>query len=218
MRSILKPANEFKGVKLIALWTITGNQLFNSRHPVTKIEDIKGLKLRTQPGIAADFIAALGAVVVTAPAAQAYELLSKGVVDGTLLGSDSVLSFKVQEFVPYATYIPGAFYRTPAVIIMNEKKFNSLSKADQKAVDGVSGEAYAHLVASIEKEKLAADAILIKGGTKIVHADAEFVKHVKDAALPLHNQWIERAKKRGVDGKAALAYYQAQVEALAKSR
>ena len=217
-QKFLKPANEFKGVKVLALWTITGNQLFNSKHPVTKIEDMKGLKLRTQPGYAADFIASLGSVVVAAPAAQAYVLLSKGVIDGTLIGSDSVLSFKLTEFLPYATFVPGSFYHTPAAIIMNERKFKSLSEADQKAVDSVSGEAYAHLVASIQKELLGAEAALTKAGTKIVRPDTQFVKQLKDAAKPLYDTWYERAKKKGVDGPAALAYYQQQVEALSKAK
>jgi TRAP-type C4-dicarboxylate transport system substrate-binding protein len=217
-KKFFEKADEFKGVKVLAVWTITGNQLFMVDKQVTKLSDIKGLKVRSLPGAAADFVAAMGATVVAAPAGKAYELLSKGVVDGTMMPPDSVVGFKLNDYVKHGTLYPGAIYRSTAAILMNPKTFGRLSKADQAVIEKASGEAYSRLTAAIDKQNAEALETLKKSGVQFVTADAQLVKDTEEKAKFLEHAWIERAKKKGVDGAAALAYYHEQIDLLRKAK
>ena len=51
-------------------------------------------------------------------------------------------------------------------------------------------------------------------GVKIHDASPELVAAVQQKTARFTGEWYERAAKRGVDGKAAMAYYQAQLKEL----
>ena len=53
---------------------------------------------------------------------------------------------------------------------------------------------------------------------QFVNADAQLVKDTEEKAKFLEHAWIERAKKKGVDGAAALAYYREQIDLLRKAK
>ena len=50
----------------------------------------------------------LGAVPVSKPVSETYELLSSGVLDGTFMPPESIPAFKLTDLVPHATIVPGA--------------------------------------------------------------------------------------------------------------
>ncbi|MFZ1105929.1 MAG: TRAP transporter substrate-binding protein, partial [Hyphomicrobiaceae bacterium] len=142
----LHAAGEYKGVKLLGVFTHGPGQMFNTKSVITKIEDLAGMKIRSGGGIAEEMGRALGASVFVKPAPESYELLSSGVADGVFFPSEAIVSFKLGPVVKYATLFPGGFYSSAFGFFMNEDKWNKLSKADQDAVASVSGEALARLV------------------------------------------------------------------------
>src|ERR1044071_10498451 len=78
----LQQIGEYKGVKLLGVFTHGPGQMFNTRRPITKVEDLSGMQLRTGGGIAEEMARALGASAFVKPAPESYELLSSGVADG----------------------------------------------------------------------------------------------------------------------------------------
>jgi TRAP-type mannitol/chloroaromatic compound transport system substrate-binding protein len=52
-----------------------------SKKPIYKIEDFKGLKIRSPEGMEGDFFRKLGASIVVLPGGEVYSALDKGVVD-----------------------------------------------------------------------------------------------------------------------------------------
>src|SRR6266852_5205355 len=52
---------EYKGVKLLAVWTHGPGQMFNVKRPINSLADLKGMKIRTGGGIAEKFGNLLGA-------------------------------------------------------------------------------------------------------------------------------------------------------------
>jgi TRAP-type mannitol/chloroaromatic compound transport system substrate-binding protein len=77
----LQQAGEYKGVKLLAVFTHGPGQMFNTKRPINKVEDLAGMKIRTGGGIAEEMARALGASAFVKPAPESYELLSSGVAD-----------------------------------------------------------------------------------------------------------------------------------------
>jgi TRAP-type C4-dicarboxylate transport system substrate-binding protein len=84
-----------------------------------------------------------------APAPKAYEVFSKGVADGIFFPAESITSFKIDKVIKYALKIPGGLYRSSNFLIMNNAIWDGLSKANQMALDSVSGKNLAHLMGQV---------------------------------------------------------------------
>ena len=82
-------------------------------------------------------------VPIGAPVTEAYDMLSRGIIDGTFLPPDSIRSFNMNKFLNYQTKVPLGLNNAAFFVVMNEAKWNSLSKADQDAIMSVSGENFA---------------------------------------------------------------------------
>jgi TRAP-type C4-dicarboxylate transport system substrate-binding protein len=206
-------ADEYRGIKLLGLMVHGPGQIHNSKKPITSVADLKGMKFRISGGIAGAICESLGMVGIQKSATKNYELLSRGVADGTLLPLESIKSFKITKLVPYTTIIPGGLYNVSFYLAINKKTFKSLSGPDQKAVLNVSGEAFARLAGkawdAADKVGLAA---MKEAGNNIITASPEFIKEIKTATAHIENDWVKNADAKGVDGAAALKYYRDQIK------
>src|SRR6266850_8505624 len=124
---------EYKGVKQLGVFTHGPGQMFTKR-PVSGINDIQGLKIRTGGGIAEAVAKALGTSAFVKPAPESYELLQSGVADGTFFPLESIVSFKLDTVLEQATLFPGGMYSSAFGFFMNEDKWNKLPKQDQEAI------------------------------------------------------------------------------------
>ncbi|WP_417226913.1 TRAP transporter substrate-binding protein [Amphritea sp.] len=202
----LAQANEHKGTQLLSVFTHGPGQIHNSQKKVSTVADLKGMKLRVGGGVVNDVARALDTVPLLKPASKSYELLSHGVADGTLLPMESVTAFKVQDIVKHTTVVPGGLYNISFFLVMNRDRFKSVSAADQAAIMSVSGEAFAKLAGRAWDAADAKALTAMKAnGNEITTADAAFINDVKQRTSTLEAEWIKAAKKKGVDGAAALA-------------
>jgi TRAP-type C4-dicarboxylate transport system substrate-binding protein len=90
-------AEEHKGVKVITVFTHGPGIVFDARRPIAKAEDLTGLKGRVGGGVVNEIGKALGMNGTFKPATESCELLSSGVMDGTLFLVESVESFKIDK-------------------------------------------------------------------------------------------------------------------------
>ena len=204
-------ANEYKGVKLLSLFGTSGSQLHNNKRAIRRIEDFRGLKVRTSAGTGVKVFKALGATPVAIPGPKIFENFSKGVVDGVATPYVAVGAFKIVRYVKYTTDVPGSFYSTIFYVAMNQKKWDALSKADKTVIMEASGERLAR-TSGKAWDAGAAGVIkkLKKAGAKIDRASPALVAAIKKRVGFAEKDWIKQAAKRGVDGKAALAYFREQ--------
>jgi TRAP-type C4-dicarboxylate transport system substrate-binding protein len=212
-----KQANEYKGVHLLGIWTHGPAHIFTRDKKLNTIADIEHLKMRVPGGIVNEIAKRLGTVPVFAPASQAYDVLSKGVADGIFFPTESVYNFKIGPVIHHALEIPDGLYRTGHFMIVNQAKWDALSPEDQKAIDSVSGEVLAKLAGAMwDKADAQGKAGLLKLGTEFTVANPTMMKNLHAKLDSMTDEWIAKAKAKGVDGKAALAYYIEQVKANAK--
>ena len=92
--------NEHKGLKVLAVFTHGPGMILNIKHPVTKMADFEGLKIRVGGGMVNEIGKVMGVNVTLKPAPQSYELLSSGVMDGVFFPAESVASFKLEKLNP----------------------------------------------------------------------------------------------------------------------
>ena len=212
----LQQVGEYKGVKLLGVFTHGPGQMFNTKRPINKVEDLAGMKIRTGGGIAEEMARALGASAFVKPAPESYELLSSGVADGTFFPLESIISFKLGSVIKYATLFPGGFYSSSFGFFMNEDKWNKLSKQDQDAITSVSGEALARAC----RQGMGRDRRRRAGGDETgrhsdQHASPELVKGVQERAKAIDDKWVKDATAKGIDGAKVLAEFREELKRVA---
>ena len=215
----LQQVGEYKGVKLLGVFTHGPGQMFNTKRPINKVEDLAGMKIRTGGGIAEEMARALGASAFVKPAPKSYELLSSGVADGTFFPLESIISFKLGSVVKYATLFPGGFYCSSFGFFMNEDKWNKLSKKDQDAIESVSGEPLALLAGKAwDTTDAAALEEMKRVGIQISTASPELVKGVQARAEAIDDKWVKDATAKGIDGVKVLAEFHEELKRVAAGK
>jgi TRAP-type transport system periplasmic protein len=110
-----------KGLTGLCYWESGFRNISNSKHPVTKLEDIQGLKIRTiQNPVFLDTINALGANAVPMPFTELYTALETKAIDGQEGPYTTILTSKINEVQKYLSptrHIYGA------VVVLAGKKF-----------------------------------------------------------------------------------------------
>ncbi len=119
----LKSEYEKMGVYL-AWYTAIGDYGIIAKKPIRKLEDLKGLKIRTDGGLFNDIYKKLGAAPMNMPAQDMYNSFSKGVFDA--------ITFDQGLIVPWKLYEVGKYYsvvnvnRVSIPFGMNKKTYDSL--------------------------------------------------------------------------------------------
>ncbi len=105
----------------------------NNVRPITKLEDFKGLKIRTmEVPLHKDAYRALGASPVPLPFGELYTALKTGVVDGNENGPATLEAMKFYEVQKYVTYLP--ILSNGGAFLMSLKTFNKLSPEHRKVI------------------------------------------------------------------------------------
>jgi TRAP-type C4-dicarboxylate transport system substrate-binding protein len=205
--------DEHKGVKVLAFFTHGPGIVFNTKKPITKVDDLSGLKFRVGGGMVNEVSKALSMNVTLKPAPDSYELLSGGVMDGTLFPAESTESFKIDKIVKYATTFPGGLYNTSFVFMMNQAKYDKLTADEKKAVDAISGEVAARIFGrGWDKVDLRAYALMQANNVQVTKADAKFVADVKSKTSQLEQKWVTDAKAKGLpNADKVLAEFRAEI-------
>ena len=214
---MLATFDEHKGVVMLGAFTHGPGQIYNTRRAITTIKDFDGLKLRTGGGVSADVARVLGASPVFKPAPETYELMSAGVVDGTMLPKETPLGLNLLRVIKYATYVPGGLYNVSFAMIASPKKWAQISPSDRDLIAKLSGQALARRfgqawdAADTRGQKAVAETSI-----QIVNADPQLVADIKARTAGLEKDWIDKVKAKGADGKAIVDALRAEIAALQK--
>ena len=205
---------EFQDVKVIA-WHAHGPGLIHSKNPITKLEDMNGLKIRGGSRVTNQMLEKLGAVPVGMPVPAVPESLSKGVIDATTIPWEVTPSLKVAELVKNHTGFSGknGLYTQTFVFAMNKASYDNLPDDLKKVIDANSGIEAAAMMGRVmdEGDKVGLE-IAQKLGNNIVTLDEAETQRWKDISEPLIAAWETEMDGKGLDGKALVAEARALIE------
>lgn len=129
----LRKELEGSNLKALATWEVGWRNLTNSRKPVAKADDIKGLKIRTTPNPAhVKAFQLLGAVPTPMPFTELFNALEQKTVDGQENPVTLILNAKFFEVQKHVSLTRHAF--TSAPLVMNNDKFKALAPDLQAAL------------------------------------------------------------------------------------
>ena len=174
-----------KGLVLLGTWDNGIRQMTTSKRPISKVEDMKGLKMRTPPDtVLVDIMQALGAEAQQIKFAELYVALQQGVVDGQENPVVNIHASKLYEVQKHLALTNHQFQMTP--FLMSKRSWDRLSDADKKAVQEAATEATAlqRKLSQESEDKLVAD--LKAKGVQVTSVDkAAFAK----ATAPVLDKW-----------------------------
>ncbi|GAB4059775.1 TRAP transporter substrate-binding protein [Uliginosibacterium sediminicola] len=123
---------EAKGMVYLSAWEWGFRQLTNSRRPILKPEDARGLKIRTPPAFAYQaFVEAIGATVQTIQFPELVMAMKTGVVDGQENPVSVIYNLRLNESQKYMSLLNYTYSSMTHVI--SRQAWDKLS-AEQKTI------------------------------------------------------------------------------------
>lgn len=206
--------DEFKDVKVIAVH-VHGPGLIHSKDPVTRLEDLKGVKVRGGSRITNIMLEHLGAVPVGMPVPAVSEALSKGVISATTIPWEVVPALKVQQIVKNHTGFAGAqgLYTQTFVVAMNKGAYDKLPADLKKVIDANSGiktaAMFGHAMDEGDKVGLS---LAQKAGNKIHMLDVIETQTWRRTASGVRGVWYKEVGSKGIDGPKLAAEAESLIE------
>ena len=206
-------SGEYRNVKLLALFSLPPGEIFSLGKPIVQPADLAGRRLWVMPGVPQQVMVHSPAGVVSTPAVQLSELVAGGTVDSFAgMGDYNAKAFKVVGYVKSETLVPGGLSVPSFSLVINKSRWESIAPADRKAIEALSGLAFAQRMKVMTDLNVQSREQARKSGVRIVEASPALIAELKGYAKPLVQRWLASARAKGVDGPAALQYFQAQAQ------
>ncbi|MBI4987703.1 MAG: TRAP transporter substrate-binding protein [Rhodocyclales bacterium] len=210
--------DEFKDVKLIAVH-VHGPGLFHSKDPITRLEDMKGMKIRGGSRVINIMLEQLGATPVGMPVPAVGEGLSKGVISATTIPWEVTPALKVQQIVKNHTGFAGdkGLYTQTFAVAMNKASYEKLPADLKKVIDANSGSDTAAMFgrAMDEGDKVGLS-IAQKAGNRIIMLDAVETQTWRRTASGVRAIWYKEVAAKGIDGPKLAAEAEALIAKYSK--
>jgi TRAP-type transport system periplasmic protein len=168
----------------LAYWELGFRNLTNSKRPITKMEDIAGLKIRViQSPIYIDMFNALGAAATPMPFPELYPALEQKAVDGqenpfTLIRTSKF--YEVQKHLAVTRHV-----YNPQAVLIGKKLWDQMSAAEKNIVQDAAKEATQYQRELSRKQSDEALADLKKAGMQVTELSPAELQRIRDKMKPV---------------------------------
>lgn len=161
---------------------------YNSKRPVTKLDDLKGLKIRVQESqLMMGMVSALGASATPMTYGEVYSGLQTGVIDGAENNWPSYESTSHYEVAKY--FVLDEHTRVPEVQMISKITWDKLSPEDQAIIKEAAAES-AKIERELWAEKEKASEEKVKAaGSVITELEPGEKEKFQAAMAPLYTQF-----------------------------
>lgn len=199
-------AEEYANVKPIAMFGFGVSGLHMTK-PVTKLDELKGMKIFANGRSVGRMVTLIGAVPITSNSAELYQGLSRGLAEGMSFTWSGIEAFKLGELAKHHLDFP--FGKTGGYFFMNKQAFAKLPEKAQQAVDRYSGEGFTKIMGKAADDQDDADRVkvLAEPGQTSRALPAADLERLKQILAPSTEEWVAATP----DGAKVLAAYRAEV-------
>ena len=190
-KKVSAEAAETTGTVIINLCDAGGfRQFSNNTRPLTKPEDLKGLKMRTNGMKTIDLtFQAMGANTVSVPYADLYMGLKTSIADGQENPWVNVEGMKFYEVQKYFTEVNYQFHPDPFYV--NAEWWNSLPAEFQAILTECATEMGEYNDQLIDENSDAAKQVVVDAGCEVYVPTAEELAAFQAACQPVYSQVVE---------------------------
>ena len=202
---------EFGDTKIMMLYA-GGHCSFMTVKPISKTEDLKGLRIKANTENA-DIAKVVGAAPVTMPVTETYDGLQKGLLDGILLSVDTLKSYRLGELLKAVLENHAFSYGVGLFVTMNKAKWESIPKDTQQIIEKVNDEyieKYGKVWAEGEKDGLE---YAFSKGMKVIKVSKEEETRWAQKMKPVFDDYIKMAKSKGLPGEEVVKFCQDFIKA-----
>lgn len=190
---MLKDSN----VRLLMTYSNGIRQPLLKTKPITRFEDIKGVKMRTaETPLYVDIWNCLGASTVTSAWSEAYTLLQQGVADAVEADVTGLVNQNLQEQAKYLSKIGhlGAIY----CVFINKDKWDSIPKDLQDIIQKSALESQKKQLQNRQASDNAAEKAMAAAGVKINDISQKERDRMKNACQPIYDKYEKNYKLGGL--------------------
>jgi TRAP-type C4-dicarboxylate transport system substrate-binding protein len=195
---------EFNEVKVLYLHA-HGPGILHTKKAVHKLEDLKGMRIRST-GLSAKVVSALGGIPVAMPMGETYDALQRGMVEGSMAPMEALEGWKWGEVVKFTTEDYGSAYSTGFFVVMNKDKWNALSPDIQKTIEKINLEWIEKTGKLWDEIDKSGRAFTLKLGNQIISLPKEEDQRWAKAVRPILEEYVNRMQARGLPGEEALKF------------
>lgn len=204
-----KEEYEKMGVYL-AVWLNSSGFNLISKKPVRKLEDLKGMKIRSAGGMCNEYLTALGAVPVSLQNSETYTAMQTGVIDGALSCSGPADTMKLWENGKYFTRLNIMHMAIP--FAMNKKFFDSLAP-EQKTYFYNKLRVASQLISQCyDTEEKMAEENMRNNGVEIITLSDEEMARIHKAVEPVVAKFVADNEKKGLPAQQMMEDINALIE------
>ena len=185
--------------------------------PIAKLEDLKGMKIRST-GLASKIVTALGASPVGTTMPETYDALRTGVAEGATAPIQALRGFRWGEVVKYTILNYGSSYSTGFFYAMNKNKWNALPADIKKIFDDVNAEWIDKTGALWDSTDQEGIKFITEKGVKMLPLSKEEDARWAEAVKPLMNGYVEEMKAKNLPGEEALKFCLDYIKANPKAK
>jgi tripartite ATP-independent transporter DctP family solute receptor len=175
---------EEKGLVGLGYYELGFRHISNSKRPITKVEDIAGLKLRVIPNpINIDWVSALGANPTPLPFPELYAALEQKAVDGQENPVATINGAKLYEVQKHLALTYHQY--NPQSIVVSKKFWDGLSAGEKKIVQDAVTESIKY---QREQSRTLAGSLLEtlkKNGMQVTELPASEVAKLREKMKPV---------------------------------
>ncbi len=179
-----------------------GTSLFHMKsQKIEKLEDFKGLKIRTPSRLSSAALDALGATPVPIPSLKMTEALMHDLVDGVVIPWSIALAIRTIDVTKFHTET--TLHEPILAMMMNKQSYEKLSPELKKVIDANSGEEVAREFGRRwENDDKPGIAKAKKQGDEIIQITGEEEARWRKATQPVYDNWIKEMDAKGYSGSA----------------
>ena len=202
--------SDFKstGIRVLAYFPYPPYGPAASRGAITKVEDLRGLKMRNAGGLMEYSVVKLGGVPVKMGSPEVYTALQRGTIDTVLFSYLSVKELDLSSIAKFGT--TGYSFGTPGdLAIISERRFASLPKAQQEALMEAGKKASEHWCKYVDQTEAKNIADMKATGMSIYSWTAEDVAKLNTLTADVAKEWAAALDARGKPGTKVLESFKA---------
>lgn len=193
---------EYNDVKVLWMHASDPYHIYTKGKQVKTVEDLKGLKLRSNSVEATQLIEKLGGTPVSMPLTEFYDAIQKGVVDGAIAPLSTIKDFNLADVLDYVTL--GNLFNTAFTVVMNKERWESLDADLQEIIDSLTGEPMAIKAGEAFGRSLEETYQLIEeNNIEVYQLPQEELDKLAEASQSVIEQWIEDQEANGLPGQEA---------------
>ncbi len=174
--------------------------------PISSLDGLKGMKMRTAGAAQAAVIKAIGGVPVSMSAPETYDSLARGTLDGVVFPSASLIAYDLPGRLKSGT-TDASFGTVVLTYVMSAKRLQAFPADVQKAMLAAGDAAAKNVCDFLDSSLKQNQAKIAAAGVTLFKLNDADRARLAEASVTAQKEWATQLDQRGKSGTEVLTAY-----------